>query len=106
MISAFAVALCCDLLQLPVNFLSLSGVLAIPGEGLDLILDGIAFVATTALLGFHWVLLPTAILEAVPFADALPSWTLCVAYVVSRRRQAERAAQAADPRALSRRSPV
>jgi hypothetical protein len=105
MVSAFAVALVCDLLQLPVNFASLSGVFAIPGEGLDLVIDGIAFVATTALLGFHWVLLPTAALEAVPFADALPSWTLCVGYVVAKRRQAERTAQGTVPRALSRRSP-
>jgi hypothetical protein len=84
--SAYAVAALSDVAQLPVNLLYLTGALSLPGEALDLVLDGLAFVTTTALLGFHWVLLPTAVLEAVPFVDAAPSWTLCVAYIVSKRK--------------------
>ena len=85
--TAVTIAVLTDLVQLPVNVLYMTGVLAVPGEVLDVFFDGVAFVSTTALLGFHWVLLPTVLLEAVPFADALPSWTLCVVFVVSRRKK-------------------
>jgi hypothetical protein len=46
------------------------------------ILDVIALIATTRLLGFHPLLLPTFILELVPVIDMLPTWTGCVALVV------------------------
>lgn len=43
------------------------------------------------LLGFHWLFLPTFVLELVPLADAMPTWTACVLAVVAiRRRQAGR----------------
>jgi threonine dehydrogenase-like Zn-dependent dehydrogenase len=41
----------------------------------DEILDVIALIATTRLLGFHPVLLPTFAVELVPIADMLPTWT-------------------------------
>ena len=53
----------------------------------DEILDAIAMVATSALLGFHPLLLPTFVLELVPLADMLPSWTVSVALVISMRRK-------------------
>ncbi len=90
--AAFAIAVVGDLAQLPVNLLQLSGALTLPGEALDLAIDGVVFAATSLLLGFHWVLLPTLVLEAVPFADALPTWTLSVAFVVAQRRHSARAA--------------
>ena len=52
----------------------------------DEILDIVAAAVTWKLLGFHPLLLPTFILEAVPVADLLPTWTGCVALVVSMRR--------------------
>src|SRR6478672_467178 len=40
------------------------------------------------LLGLHPFLLPTFVLEFVPFTDMLPTWTACVALVIrSRSRQ-------------------
>jgi hypothetical protein len=54
----------------------------------DEILDIIALVITTKLLGFHPLLLPTFVLELVPLADALPTWTGCVALVVALRKRA------------------
>ena len=96
--AAYTIAVLSDLAQLPVNLLYLTGALSVPGEALDLALDGLAFVSTTVLLGFHWALLPTALIEAVPFVDALPSWTLCVAYVASERRKAALAAETAPAR--------
>ena len=89
--AAYTIAVLSDLAQLPVNLLYLTGALTLPGEALDLAIDAVAFVATTLLLGFHWALLPTVVLEALPFADALPSWTLCVTFVVAKRKQAQRA---------------
>jgi len=55
--------------------------------GFDEGLDVIAMVAISRLLGFHPLLLPTFILEFVPFTDLLPTWTGCVALVVRARRQ-------------------
>ena len=53
----------------------------------DEVLDIIAAAVTWKLLGFHPLLLPTFILEAVPVADLLPTWTACVALVVAMRRK-------------------
>ncbi len=101
--AAFAIAVLGDLAQLPVNVLYLSGALTLPGEALDLAIDGAVFAATSLLLGFHWALLPTLIVEAVPFADALPTWTLSVAFVVAQRKQAARAAAPGLPELPPRR---
>ena len=53
----------------------------------DQILDVIAMILTTRILGFHPLLLPTFLLEFVPFTDMLPTWTGCVALVVRIRKQ-------------------
>ncbi len=55
--------------------------------GLDEILDAVAIVVVTRLIGFHPLLLPTFVLEFVPFTDMLPTWTGCVALVVRVRRR-------------------
>ncbi len=77
---ALAVAVVADGLQLllgPVGW-------AFP----DQIIDVIAMVLTSWLIGFHWLLLPTFVLELVPVADDLPTWTACVtAVIVLRKRQ-------------------
>lgn len=54
----------------------------------DEILDVVALIVTTRLLGFHPLLLPTFILELVPVVDMVPTWTACVALVVATRRPA------------------
>src|SRR5437016_5611394 len=43
----------------------------------DELLDLAATVLTWRLIGFHPLLLPTFVLEFVPLADMLPSWTVC-----------------------------
>jgi len=53
----------------------------------DEALDVAAMVATSWLLGFHPLLLPTFILEFVPVADMLPVWTGCVAAVIALRKR-------------------
>ena len=59
--------------------------------GFDQILDAVAMVVVSRLIGFHPLLLPTFVLEFVPFTDMLPTWTGCVAIVVAlRTRQQSR----------------
>src|SRR5689334_4545891 len=55
----------------------------------DEIIDVIAMVLTSALIGFHWLLLPTFVVEFVPIVDMLPTWTGCVAAVLVLRKRAQ-----------------
>jgi hypothetical protein len=52
-------------------------------EFVDLVVMGVEI----WLLGFHVLLLPTFVLELLPVADALPTWTGCVVAVVALRRR-------------------
>jgi hypothetical protein len=54
----------------------------------DEALDVVAMVLTCAALGFHMLLLPTFIIELIPVADMLPTWTGCAAAVIMLRRKA------------------
>jgi len=77
---AYAVAVFTDLAQLLLG--------PFGWVGLDEVLDLGAAYLISRLVGFHPFLLPTFVLEFVPFTDMLPTWTGCVALVVrSRRRQ-------------------
>jgi len=51
------------------------------------VVDVIAMGLTTRILGFHLLLLPTFLIEFIPFIDALPTWTACVAAVIALRKQ-------------------
>ena len=53
----------------------------------DEILDVVAMLVISRLIGFHPLLLPTFVIEFVPVADLLPTWTGCVALVVALRRK-------------------
>lgn len=81
---AYAIAIATDVLQF--------GLGPFGWPLFDDILDIVAAAATWKLLGFHPLLLPTFILEAVPVADLLPTWTGCVALVVAMRRKQMRSA--------------
>ena len=55
----------------------------------DEIVDVAVMGIETWLLGFHLLFLPTFVLEILPVADMIPTWTACVLTVVAiRRRQA------------------
>ena len=78
---AFTVAVLTDAIQLglgPVGW-------AFADESLDVI----AMVLTCAALGFHMLLLPTFVIEFIPVADMLPTWTGCVGAVVMLRKRAQ-----------------
>lgn len=78
--SAYAIAIVVDILQLALGPLGWAFS--------DEILDVAAMAALWRILGFHPLLLPTFVLEIVPIADLLPTWTGCVALVVMLRRRA------------------
>ena len=79
---AFAIALCADLAQ--IAFLPLFS------EGFASPLDDALDVATGAalvwLVGFHWVLIPSMFVEAMPVVDVAPAWTLAVLFIQRQRR--------------------
>jgi len=52
----------------------------------DEILDVVAMLAISLLIGFHPLLLPTFIVEIFPVVDMLPTWTGCVGAVVLWRK--------------------
>jgi hypothetical protein len=41
-------------------------------------------IVLSRIIGFHRLLLPTFIIELLPVADLLPTWTGCVAPVIAR----------------------
>lgn len=52
--------------------------------------DVVAMLLTVFLIGFHLLLLPTFLVEFIPVADMLPTWTGCVAAVIALRRREQR----------------
>jgi len=78
--AAYAVAIAADVLQFALGPLGWAFA--------DEILDVLALILTTRLLGFHPLLLPTFVVELFPIVDMLPTWTGCVALVVAMRNKA------------------
>jgi hypothetical protein len=86
---AFAVAIATDICQLVLGPFGWAFI----DEGLDVV----AMILTSWLLGFHMLLLPTFVLEIIPLADWLPTWTGCVALLVSiRRKEASKQLKASE----------
>ena len=55
--------------------------------GLDQLIDGVAMVLVSWIIGFHILLLPTFIIELVPVLEDLPTWTACTAAVIALRKR-------------------
>lgn len=53
----------------------------------DEVVDVAAGAAISWTIGFHPLLLPAFVLELLPIADLLPTWTGCVALVVALRKR-------------------
>ena len=77
--TAYAVAVTTDVLQFLLG--------PIGWAGADEVLDVAATALVWRILGFHPLLLPTFVVELLPVADMLPTWTGCVALVVGLRRR-------------------
>jgi hypothetical protein len=79
LLAALAVAVAADGLQLLLGPVGWAGV--------DDVIDVGAMALTTLALGFHVLFLPTFVLELVPVAGMLPTWTGCVLAVGFLRRK-------------------
>ena len=77
---ACAVAIVTDVIQF-------FGAMLPPGWLLDEVVDVIAMVLQTLILGFHPLFLPTFIVKAVPMIDAFPTWTACTLLVIGLRKK-------------------
>ena len=75
---AYVTAIVTDTLQLLLGPLGWTGA--------DQVLDLVAAILIWRVLGFHPLLLPTFVIEFLPVADMLPTWTGCVALVVAMRK--------------------
>ena len=73
---AMIVAVAADALQVP---------FAVPPA--PEIIDVVAMLLSVWLLGFHILLLPTFVVELIPVADMLPTWTACVGMVIVLRKR-------------------
>jgi hypothetical protein len=58
----------------------------------DEIVDVAAMVLICPAIGFHFLLLPTFVVELFPIVDMLPTWTGCVAAVIALRKRSQPAA--------------
>lgn len=91
--SAYAVAIATDALQFALG--------PFGWAGSDEVLDIMAMIVTTKLLGFHPLLLPTFVIELFPIADVLPTWTGCVALVIALRKRQAPPPFSADDKAVT-----
>ena len=66
----------------------------------DEILDVVAMAAIWPAIGFHPLLLPAFVIELLPVADMLPTWTGCVALVVAIRKRQQKAPPPPGPGAV------
>ncbi len=76
---AFVIAIAADVLQILLGPLGWAFA--------DEILDVAAMILVSRAIGFHFLLLPTFVLEFLPIVDLLPTWTGCVALVVALRKR-------------------
>ncbi len=79
--TAMAVAVLADAVQIAAGPLGWVGFVQV--------VDVIAMIITSLLIGFHPLLLPTFIIELVPIVDMVPTWTGCVGAVLLLRKRSE-----------------
>jgi hypothetical protein len=79
---AYAIAIATDVIQIGLGPLGLIMI--------DEVLDIVAAILITGLIGFHYLLLPTVVIEAVPVVSFMPSWTACTFAVVALRKRGQR----------------
>lgn len=86
--AAFIVAVLADAIQLPIT-LAMLGIVTIPMlEAVEIFVDIIAMAVIASRIGFHWILLPSFVCEAIPFVGALPTWTASVAFMTWQQKRA------------------
>jgi len=86
---ALAIAMMADGLQFLLNGFGWVG----PDQAIDVV----AMLLTSWLIGFHWLLLPTFVINFMPVLDELPTWTACVIAVSTLRKREQRATPPPPP---------
>jgi hypothetical protein len=83
---AYTVAIAADAIQIPLCLMAFTGFLLPVSEVVVIAVDVAAAGLIIAALGFSWVLMPTIVVESVIGLDAIPTWTLAVAYIVGHKK--------------------
>jgi hypothetical protein len=97
---AYTVAIVADLLEFPISALELTVIAAPLAMFLSFMLDVFVFGIMTFLLGFHWLFLPSFLVEVVPGLDMLPTWVGCVWFVVRQRKKEQNFKPASAPKII------
>jgi hypothetical protein len=63
----------------------------------DQVIDFVAMIVISWLIGFHILLLPTFVVELIPVLDDLPTWTACTVAVIALRKREQRANSSPPP---------
>ena len=79
MVFALAIAVAADGLQLCFGFVGWAVI--------DQVIDGVAMILLSFVIGFHVLFLPTFVVELIPLVEDLPTWTACTAAVIALRRR-------------------
>lgn len=58
----------------------------------DQIIDCVAMILISRVIGFHILLLPTFVIELVPVLEDVPTWTACTVAVIALRKREQRVA--------------
>src|ERR1700722_13278663 len=82
---ARGIAIAVDTVQIALLPFFSEGAISPVNAGLDVIMA----LLMTWLIGWHIAFLPTFIIEALPFADLAPTWTLAVLFVTRKKRAVE-----------------
>lgn len=77
--AARVIAMAADLAQVAIFPAFAEGALSPINDIVDVVVAG----ALTALVGWHWVFLPSFLSELIPMWDMVPTWTAAVWYVTS-----------------------
>ena len=81
---ALVLAILADALQLAIIPLFIEGAESPAADIVDLVMAGILYF----LLGWHWEFLPSFAIKLIPGVDLVPLWTLAVANVYRKSKQA------------------
>jgi len=87
--AAMVLAVLADALQIAVFPLFVEGALSPADDILDLVMGGVL----VHLLGWHWEFLPSLLAKLIPGVDLVPFWTMAVANVYRKSKQAAVAAE-------------